>query len=108
MSGRHCRNCRNDKVSRQAFASSIGKESDFPCPRGIAIGESVENIETIIPEIKKPTACRYRGELLQDGSCQCSKVWECQHPDMLFPDGSFSKQIGRSCGKGKCKGYVQS
>jgi len=56
---------------------------------------------------EQPTRCKYRGKLLQRGSCKCGdgSIWECLHPNMLLPDGSPGRQIGCACGKDKYKGY---
>ena len=58
------------------------------------------------PRLSLP--CKYRGKLLQRGSCKCGdgSVWECLHPNLLSADGTPGRQIGRACGEGKCKGYV--
>ena len=64
--------------------------------------------------VSAPSICKYRGRLLQRGSCKCGDgaIWECLHPDMLLPDGNMAvghrpgKQIGKACGEGKCKGYA--
>jgi hypothetical protein len=45
--------------------------------------------------------CKYRGELLQKGSCQCGEgnIWAC---------ALIGQQIGRACGLGKCNKYEAS
>lgn len=59
-------------------------------------------VQQVIQEAS--AVCIHRGKLLVDGSCGCSRAWECNHPSAMI-NGQPGKAFGRSCGAGKCKVY---
>lgn len=84
----HCAHCRDHNDTRRAFAASVGLTLDtFVCPRPSRAAEAATS------------PCKHRGALLQKGSCSCGdgNVWEC---------AIIGRQIGKSCGSGKCTQYA--
>jgi len=59
-------------------------------------------VPQVIPQASP--VCIHRGKLLVDGSCGCSRAYECNHESAMI-NGQPGKAFGRSCGAGKCKVY---